>query len=66
MRSHPESQVDGASTVRSTYIVDWGQLVHVLEHYDGFGEDIVEVTAIQGDVASHASHLTGAVTLARA
>ena len=36
----------GGKVVRSTYIVDWEQLVHLLEEYEGFGEDIVEVTAL--------------------
>ncbi len=37
--------------IRSTYIVDWEQLVHLLEDYDGFGEDIVEVVPVTGDEA---------------
>lgn len=37
--------------VRSTYVVDWEQLVHLLEDYTVFGEDIVEVSAITGDEA---------------
>lgn len=37
--------------VRSTYVVDWEQLVHLLEDYEGFGEDIVEVIPVGGDEA---------------
>jgi hypothetical protein len=37
--------------VRTTYLVDWEQLVHLLEDYDGFGEDIVEVIPVTGDEA---------------
>jgi len=37
-----------AGVVRSTYLVDWEQLVHLLEDYIGFGEDIVEVTPVAG------------------
>jgi hypothetical protein len=40
-----------AGMVRSTYVVDWEQLVHLLEDYDGFAEDIIEVSAITGDQA---------------
>ncbi|MGH2442139.1 MAG: hypothetical protein ACRDFX_03115 [Chloroflexota bacterium] len=36
-------------SVRSTYVMDWEQLVHLLEDYGGFGEDIVQVTAITGE-----------------
>jgi hypothetical protein len=32
--------------VRTTYVVDWEQLVHLLESYTVFGEDIVEVAPI--------------------
>ncbi|HEX6506572.1 MAG TPA: hypothetical protein VF221_02975, partial [Chloroflexota bacterium] len=32
--------------VRTTYVVDWEQLVHLLEDYTVFGEDIVEVSAL--------------------
>lgn len=35
--------------VRSTYVVDWEQLVHLLEEYEVFGEDIVEVSAMSHD-----------------
>jgi hypothetical protein len=37
--------------VKSTYVVEWEQLVHLLDDYDRFGEDIVEVSAISGDQA---------------
>jgi hypothetical protein len=37
--------------VRSTYVVDWEQLVHLLEDYQYFGEDIVEVAALPRDQA---------------
>jgi hypothetical protein len=40
-----------AGLVRSTYIVDWEQLVHLLEDYQCFGEDIVEVSAVTGENA---------------
>lgn len=52
------SDRDGA-VVRSTYIVDWEQLVHLLEDYTLFGEDIVEVTAISGDQARQLRHMLG-------
>ncbi|MBV9281070.1 MAG: hypothetical protein JOZ41_13390 [Chloroflexi bacterium] len=39
------------SLVRTTYIVDWEQLVHLLEDYGGFGEDIVELARVTGDEA---------------
>jgi hypothetical protein len=42
--------------VRSTYIVDWEQLVHLLEDYTCFGEDIVEVSAVTGDEARFLRH----------
>jgi len=38
--------------VRTTYVVDWEQLVHLLEDYTVFGEDIVEVSRIVGEDAS--------------
>jgi hypothetical protein len=47
----PESIQEAGGPVRSTYIVDWEQLVHLLEDYTLFGEDIVEVTAVEGDEA---------------
>lgn len=37
--------------VRTTYVVDWEQLVHLLESYMVFGEDIVEVAPIGSDEA---------------
>lgn len=47
----PPSRDQPSSMVRSTYIVDWEQLVHLLEDYGGFGEDIVEVSAVSVDEA---------------
>lgn len=38
-----------ASLVRTTYVVDWEQLVHLLESYTCFGEDIVELSAYDGE-----------------
>lgn len=40
-----------AGFIRSTYVVDWEQLVHLLEDYQYFGEDIVEVAALPRDQA---------------
>jgi hypothetical protein len=37
--------------VRTTYVVDWEQLVHLLESYTVFGEDIVEVVPISAEEA---------------
>ncbi len=37
--------------VKTTYIVDWEQLVHLLEDYARFGEDIVEMKAVSGEEA---------------
>jgi hypothetical protein len=48
----PASPDRPSSVIRSTYVVDWEQLVHLLEDYTLFGEDIVEVTAVSGDEAS--------------
>lgn len=45
----PAARKDEPSVVRSTYLVDWEQLVHLLEDYTLFGEDIVEVTAVSGE-----------------
>lgn len=45
------SHTDEGGLVRTTYIVDWEQLVHLLEDYGGFGEDIVEVARVTGDEA---------------
>lgn len=47
----PTSSERPRALVRSTYIVDWEQLVHLLEDYTVFGEDIVEVSAVRGDEA---------------
>jgi hypothetical protein len=55
------------NVVRSTYIVDWEQLVHLLEDYSGFGEDIVEVTAIKRDEGRLLrTRLPGSLVVARA
>jgi hypothetical protein len=40
-----------AGLIRSTYVVDWEQLVHLLEEYQYFGEDIIEVAALSRDQA---------------
>lgn len=47
----PTTRDQPGGLVRSTYLVDWEQLVHLLEDYGCFGEDIVEVSAITGDQA---------------
>lgn len=47
----PPSCDRAAGVVRTTYVVDWEQLVHLLEDYACFGEDIVEVSRITGDEA---------------
>lgn len=53
--------------VRTTYVVDWEQLVHLLEDYTVFGEDIVEVARVTGDEAKmwHLG-IGGQTTMARA
>lgn len=48
----PQTLDRPAGLVRSTYIVDWEQLVYLLEDYQCFGEDIVEVSSIDGDRAT--------------
>ncbi|MGI8968163.1 MAG: hypothetical protein ACR2GA_03560 [Chloroflexota bacterium] len=45
--------------VRSTYLVDWEQLVHLLEGYTHFDEDIVEVQAVGGEEAHQLRPLLG-------
>jgi hypothetical protein len=47
----PPSLDHPGGLVRTTYVVDWEQLVHLLEEYACFGEDIVEVAAIGADEA---------------
>jgi len=47
----PSTYDQEGGPVRTTYIVDWEQLVHLLEDYGGFGEDIVEVARIANDEA---------------
>lgn len=49
-RDHP------GHLVRATYVVDWEQLVHLLEDYSGFGEDIVQVGRVSGDEARVLRH----------
>lgn len=64
-RTSPAGEAQGP--VRSTYVVDWEQLVHLLEDYTYFGEDIVEVSAITGDEARMLRHAFGGpVKVARA
>jgi hypothetical protein len=57
----PASRGRAAGVVRSTYIVDWEQLVHLLEDYACFGEDIVEVARISGDEAELVRRSPGSV-----
>lgn len=45
----PTSLDLAGGVVRTTYVVDWEQLVHLLEDYSGFGEDIVEVSPLSTD-----------------
>ena len=47
----PQASGGDGELVKTTYIVDWEQLVHLLEDYAGFGEDIVEMRAVSGDEA---------------
>lgn len=47
----PSSLDYGGGVVRTTYVVDWEQLVHLLEEYTVFGEDIVEVAPLSCDEA---------------
>jgi hypothetical protein len=49
---------DPGTVVRTTYLVDWEQLVHLLEDYGRFAEDIVEVAPVRGDEA-RLLHLNG-------
>ncbi|MGI8824156.1 MAG: hypothetical protein ACR2JC_00645 [Chloroflexota bacterium] len=63
----PSTVGDTGGPVRSTYVVDWEQLVHLLEDYTVFGEDIVEVSGLSGDEALVLSSLSsGLRNLARA
>jgi hypothetical protein len=63
----PASPEAPESLVRSTYVVDWEQLVHLLEDYTLFGEDIVEVTAMSSEEAQALRGSEGgSQTLARA
>ena len=55
------------SPVRTTYLVDWEQLVHLLEDYLVLGEDIVEVTRVSREEARVLRGWTsGGAPLARA
>ena len=47
----PTSLDYGGGVVRTTYVADWEQLVHLLEEYSVFGEDIVEVVPLSSDEA---------------
>jgi hypothetical protein len=63
----PASPDAPGSLVRSTYVVDWEQLVHLLEDYTLFGEDIVEVRAMSNEEAQVLrGGVEGSQTLARA
>lgn len=55
-----------AGLVRSTYIVDWEQLVHLLEDYECFGEDIVELSRVSGHEARTLDGTFGSSRIARA
>jgi hypothetical protein len=56
----PMNRSAQTEVVRSTYIVDWEQLVHLLEGYEQFDEDIVEVTAVPLHEARAFRRLTSA------
>lgn len=63
----PTSLDYGGSVVRTTYVVDWEQLVHLLEEYSVFGEDIVEVAPLSTDEAKvMRAGFTAPITMARA
>lgn len=63
----PPSLDYGGGVVRTTYVVDWEQLVHLLEEYSVFGEDIVEVTQLSSDEATvMRAGIQSHLTLARA
>jgi hypothetical protein len=47
----PSSLDYRGGVVRTTYVVDWEQLVHLLEEYTVFAEDIVEVAPLSSDEA---------------
>ncbi len=62
-----ESSGRESGLVRSTYIVDWEQLVHLLESYTLFGEDIVEVKPVGADTSrSMRGSFGGSMKVARA
>ena len=62
----PAGPTTEAGLVRSTYIVDWEQLVHLLEDYECFGEDIVEVSRMPGHEAHTLQRTFGSSRVARA
>ena len=63
----PGTPEEPGELVRTTYIVDWEQLVHLLEDYRCFGEDIVEVSAVPLDSAPELrASMLGLVGMARA
>ncbi|GAC1654770.1 MAG: hypothetical protein NVS9B15_15470 [Acidobacteriaceae bacterium] len=56
-----------ASVVRCTYIMDWEQLVHFLEDYEGLTEDVVEVARVaDADADAWKVSPFGPTTLGRA
>ncbi len=63
----PASYTRPAQLIRATYVVDWEQLVHLLEDYSGLSEDIVQVERLTGDQARIWRHrIEGQAGLARA
>lgn len=61
------AEAEQSSVIRSTYLVDWEQLVYLLEDCSRLGEDIVEVTPVGGEAARAMRRtLSNAVKLARA
>jgi hypothetical protein len=63
----PSSLDYSGGAVRTTYVVDWEQLVHLLEEYSVFAEDIVEVAPLSSDEAQVlCARLKTPVTIARA
>jgi hypothetical protein len=63
----PSSLDYSGGVVRTTYVVDWEQLVHLLEEYSVFAEDIVEVAPLSSDEAKVlCAHMQTPVAIARA
>jgi hypothetical protein len=63
----PSSLDYRGGVVRTTYVVDWEQLVHLLEEYSVFAEDIVEVAPLSSEEAKVlCASLQGPVAIARA